>query len=640
MRSLGWLPFLTFPLLAIACGHAPARPVATTGGVVRQEPCRGSEPALSELEALRHTHAAGEDLATMLRAERGLLEAGRTRRASAPASNAIFADAEQDAEKRAGALERYAAAVEETQLATHAEVRRLENYCAFERLFSKILVKKPALNAPQKRLDCERFSQIREGVRWDDAASVTSLADGLDPLKTLPQERTKATADRARMLSVALRGAAADRAIFMARQDVVAGAEQRATAMFGQCHAEPAAMPALIVSPEQSQRALTVIITAKPPRGLGPHFERAALSAPAEDAPLYRGIAMGRFGSGFIIAVKGEGGARETFVVTNRHVADLASSLSIKLESGATFEATPVFIDPGYDLAVLAPKDPAQKIAAQGGFDLAGHMPVDGDEVTAMGYPGMMGEPSFQLTKGHVSNASLVFPEGKLVHVQHTAAIDPGSSGGPLLGAHREVLGVNTFKLVGREAVGIAVPADAVARAIGSARAASRCDGACKKKAVEDACLSLVSELARPEPNTTTIQRMLGEEIIAEHGITSHNMVVRHDGSIYTRFRSSPIATLSEAVARRLVGDVRSAGGVHPVETCAAIRTAKDAGGDSVTVPIALMDGQRQLTFAWDRARWRLADFPFEDDDDEAPPPAPPPAAKKKAPVAKKPVKK
>src|SRR4029079_8956210 len=173
------------------------------------------------------------------------------------------------------------------------------------------------------------------------------------------------------------------------------------------------------------------------------------------------------------------------------------------------------------------------------------------------GYPGLMGEPSFQLTKGHVSNASVVFPEGKLIHVQHTAAIDPGSSGGPLLGAHREVLGVNTFKLVGREAVAIAVPADAVARAIGSARTASRCDAACKKRAAEDTCLSLVSELARSQPNVTAIQRMLGEEIVAENGIPSHNVIARRDASIYARFRTSPVATLSEAVSRRLVDDVR-----------------------------------------------------------------------------------
>ena len=624
-----------FPLLLAACGgHRASAPVATTAGVAPpHEPCHGSDAALAELDQLRLARGVGEDLATMLRVQRAVIEAGQLRRPSAPRANAVFAEAEQDAEKRAAALERYAGADEEAQLGATDAVRRLDNACFFERLLAKA-AKKPAPNAAQKRLDCERFSQIRQGVRWEDARSVSALADAIESLQALPPERVRESTARARLLSTALGGAAAERAIFMAPQDVLTRAERSATAMFGTCHSEAASVPALVAAPEPNERALTVIVSAKPPRGLGPHFERAALSATGDEAQLYRSVAAGRYGSGFLVVIRGEGGARETFVVTNRHVADLASSLTIKVEGGASFEATPLFIDPRYDLAVLGPNDPAQKLAPLGGFDLAARPPLDGEAVTATGYPGLLGEPSFQLTKGHVSNASVVFADTKLQHVQHTAAIDPGSSGGPLLGARHEVLGANTFKLVGREAVAIAVPADAVARAIASARTAARCDGVCKKKAAEDACLSLVSELSHAEPSTTAIPRMLGESIVAEHGIASHNVIVDSDASIHTRFKTSPVATLSEAVARRLIGDVREAGGVHPVETCGGMRRAKNADGKTIAVSIALMDGQRDLTFSWDGSRWRLGDYPFSELD-LAPVRAPAPAApavKKKGP--------
>jgi serine protease Do len=223
----------------------------------------------------------------------------------------------------------------------------------------------------------------------------------------------------------------------------------------------------------------------------------------------------------------------------------------------------------------------------------------------------LLGAPSFQLTKGIVSNEHLVFPDGTdLPHVQHTAAIDPGSSGGPLLGPAREVLGVNTFKLVGRENVNVAVPGSAVVRALEGAETAARCDARCRTRLAKDGCLAIATELGRAQPRLASVQRVLGRDLVAAQGIASHDEIARTDDQIFARFKSSPIATLSEAVARRLVMDVGASGGIHPLETCSDLV----AGPDVTKATLALGDGHRRaVTLRWESSRWVLADYAFPD---------------------------
>lgn len=94
--------------------------------------------------------------------------------------------------------------------------------------------------------------------------------------------------------------------------------------------------------------------------------------------------------------------------------------------------------------------------------------PADGREIFAAGFPGLGGTPSWQLSNGIVSNAS-ARPKGivdsslDVSRGQHTAPVDPGSSGSPLLvrgedGKYR-VIGINTYKATARENTNFAIPA-------------------------------------------------------------------------------------------------------------------------------------------------------------------------------------
>jgi serine protease Do len=93
-------------------------------------------------------------------------------------------------------------------------------------------------------------------------------------------------------------------------------------------------------------------------------------------------------------------------------------------------------------------------------------------EVWSAGFPGLAGNPSWQLGKGIVSNQSVkdsLITNDKLSFViQHTAQIDAGSSGGALLVASPDeksgysLIGINTWKARGRENVNFAIPISAI----------------------------------------------------------------------------------------------------------------------------------------------------------------------------------
>ncbi|HEY8080202.1 MAG TPA: S1C family serine protease [Labilithrix sp.] len=597
--------------------------------------------AVASLDAVRQAKSAGPDLASIAFAERAILVESKKPRPDALAR--ALADVEKDAETRLAAADRYRTAVAADAIAAERAAGELSGTCHFAKIFAGL---KPAKGkksiidpkaASAQKLACERYEQLAKGVRWDDAKSLGSFADDVDGMTALPQARTNAVAT-ARTLAKSLGAAAADHDAALAPNTAAEKAERALVAMLGSCDPPSTSMP-LVVAKDASPRSLTVVVLAKPPEELAQQFEAAAVGQRQERAQLFLGVASGRLGSGFFV-VTGGPNDRETFIVTNRHVVDLAANVSVRLEDGALVPMDVAFIDSSYDLAVLTPKDAKKKLAENGGFALATRPPQDGEAVVASGFPGLMGQPSFQVTQGNVSNGKLVLQDVKaLPHVQHTAAIDPGSSGGPLLGASREVLGVNTFKLVGRENVNFAVPASAVANAIASAREATKCDDACRARALEDSCLGLVSELARPEPRTAVLQRMIGQDLVAAAGIESHDWIIRYDPEIAQRFTHSPVATLSESVVRRLAYDVQQDGGVHPLETCAVARKQAASLGkkDVVQTDIMLGDGAlRTVTLRWQTSRWLLADFPFDADDLPQPEAPAAPAPKKPAAPAKK----
>ncbi len=170
-------------------------------------------------------------------------------------------------------------------------------------------------------------------------------------------------------------------------------------------------------------------------------------------------------GSGVVIVDTG-------IILTNLHVVSGADQVHVEFFDGLESEATVIGVRPEHDLAVLQAKKLPDDLAAatmRSTSDLA-----PGDEVIAVGFPFGIG-PS--VSSGVVSGLQREYrsPQGKrqLTNlIQFDAAANPGNSGGPLVTADGEVVGIVTAILNPTDqhvfiGIGFAVPIENAAAAVG-----------------------------------------------------------------------------------------------------------------------------------------------------------------------------
>ncbi len=166
-------------------------------------------------------------------------------------------------------------------------------------------------------------------------------------------------------------------------------------------------------------RRFGVPIPGMPPGGRSPNPH-------GEDGPLRRGI-----GSGFIVSADG-------YVLTNAHVVDDATTVTVKLSDKREFQAKVVGSDKRTDVALLkidAEDLPAVKIGDA-------EQSRVGEWVVALGSP--FGFES-TVTAGIISAKARRLPDETYVpFIQTDVAINPGNSGGPLFNLAGEVIGINS----------------------------------------------------------------------------------------------------------------------------------------------------------------------------------------------------
>jgi len=181
-------------------------------------------------------------------------------------------------------------------------------------------------------------------------------------------------------------------------------------------------------------------------------------------------ILGGAFGSGFLYNdAKGN-----LYVITNNHVISQAHTISITFEraDGTTKKIENLKLiatDVEADLAIMAIPAGEKPFVTQG-LSFLTRAVDEGEDAYSAGFPGLGITPIWQFGRGMISNASVKFPKSITddtmmgPYIQHTAQVDSGNSGGPLLVAQRNVpsgyavAGVNTLSGMRRQAANYAIP--------------------------------------------------------------------------------------------------------------------------------------------------------------------------------------
>jgi len=168
-------------------------------------------------------------------------------------------------------------------------------------------------------------------------------------------------------------------------------------------------------------------------------------------------------GSGIIVSPDG-------YIVTNAHVVDDATQIRVTLNDRRVFPAKLVGVDKLNDLAVI--RIDAKNLTSIAWGDSTRLHP--GQTVLAFGSP--FGYFQFSVTRGIISALDRPNPYSDDARkpgafIQTDAAINPGNSGGPLVDAHGELVGINTFIITGSGSfagAGFAIPSQIVKSSVDS----------------------------------------------------------------------------------------------------------------------------------------------------------------------------
>ena len=193
--------------------------------------------------------------------------------------------------------------------------------------------------------------------------------------------------------------------------------------------------------------------------------------------PVYRRVES--LGSGLVISTDG-------YVVTNAHVVENAAEVIVTLPGGHQYEVEQIFSDPLTDVALLKITARNLPTVTFGDSDAL----IIGEWAIALGNPLGLFDVAMQptATVGIISGMHMDFGHQRSrVYqdmIQTDASINPGNSGGPLVNAHGEVIGINSFIFTENEystgsiGIGFAIPINQVKEIVSELRTKGRVDRA------------------------------------------------------------------------------------------------------------------------------------------------------------------
>lgn len=227
-------------------------------------------------------------------------------------------------------------------------------------------------------------------------------------------------------------------------------------------------------------------------------------------------------GSGFIVSADG-------YIVTNNHVVEGASEVTVRLLDRREYDAEVVGTDVRSDLALL-------KIEAD---DLEVLEIADGDVnvgewVLAIGSPFGL---DFSVTAGIVSAKGRSLPteagENYVPFIQTDVAINPGNSGGPLFNLDGEVVGVNSqifTRSGGSIGLSFAIPAVVVRNVVTQLRDRGEVTRGWLGVSIQDVDRNLAESFGMDRPMGALVAQVGADSPAEQAGIESGDIVLEFDG--------------------------------------------------------------------------------------------------------------
>jgi Do/DeqQ family serine protease len=332
--------------------------------------------------------------------------------------------------------------------------------------------------------------------------------------------------------------------------------------------ADAAPMPSLApmvkrVSPSVVNIATRGTVKEKPGQRnplLDDPFFRRFFDTPPDSKPRERQFQSA--GSGVIVDSK------NGYIITNFHVVENASEITVTLLDDRSFSAKVVGSDEGADIAVLQVKQPNLVSMSLGD---SGKLEV-GDYVVAIGNPFGL---SHTVTAGIVSALSRtgINPDGYEDFIQTDASINPGNSGGALVNLRGELVGINSAILSGSGGnigIGFAIPVNLVKNVM---------DQLIKYGTVKRGVLGV---------NLYTVT----SDIAKEFGITESSGalvagVAQGSAAEHAGIKTGDIITSINGVAKKDPGELRYAIGLLHVGDKVEIGLLRDGKPRTVTAIIA-----------------------------------------------------
>ena len=242
-------------------------------------------------------------------------------------------------------------------------------------------------------------------------------------------------------------------------------------------------------------------------------------------------------GSGFIVSTDGT-------ILTNAHVVDGASVVTVKLTDKREYTAKVVGLDKGSDVAVLkieASNLPTVKLPSADNVQV-------GEWVLAIGSP-----YGFEntVTAGIVSAKSRALPDGSYVpFIQTDVAVNPGNSGGPLFNLKGEVIGINSqiySRSGGSQGVSFAIPIEVAMNVQNQIQKTGKVTRGQLGVTIQDVNQSLADSFGLKRPAGALVSSVSKDGAGAKAGLQAGDIIVRYNDREIVSSNELPLLVSSTA---------------------------------------------------------------------------------------------